>query len=168
MLIESGKAVLTKQGSVTPGVSTVALFLDLAFSRHMLLLRIKLFTKVLLSIWTQLEAETLTWGLELKREGWLLFMEVSLSWWVSRKCQFCLHRRCHLLHQWVCLCNVYVSPFSSVESSRVGFLMQEMPCSDRRAVWPPLRTVIEYIVFQQEALSFWSRKSRNVIWSPEG
>lgn len=80
MLIESGKAVLTKQGSVTPGVSTVALFLDLAFSRHMLLLRIKLFTKVLLSIWTQLEAETLTWGLELKREGWLLFMEVSLSW----------------------------------------------------------------------------------------
>lgn len=66
MLTESRKAVLTKQGSVAPGVSTVALSLDLAFSRQTFLLRIKLFTKVLLSIWTQLEAEALTWGLELR------------------------------------------------------------------------------------------------------
>lgn len=61
----------------------MALFLDLAFSRHTFLFRIKLFTKVLLNIWTQWEAEVLTWGLELK-EG-LVALHGSVTLLVSQQ-----------------------------------------------------------------------------------
>lgn len=80
-----------------------------------------------------MEAETLTWGLELRgKVGCFSWKRHSLGESAGRASSVSTEDVICYISEFVCV--MFMSHVSSVGSSRVGFLMQEMPCSDRRAV----------------------------------
>lgn len=134
----------------TPRLSTMAVFLDLPFSMHVSLLRITLLTEVQLSIWVRQEAEALTWGVEFKGKELVTFRgRVTLGESVGSASSVSTEDGINCISE-----SIYVMLTCHLllyGAFWVGFLM---PCSDRRAVRPPLRTVTEYIVLHQETWSF--------------